>query len=157
MLSQRLSQDSDGVEFAEDDDELVLHVPLPEGTVARSVEVTLTKAQLLRVDVKDRGTVLAGVLTGRVKDHLWTLQDGSKIELILTKQIRERMTPWGRVFQRIDVGRRTPAPTKPKTETKETPKKNEISSINPSVARLLITTAVMFVAFLIMGFWLFRQ
>ncbi len=157
MLVQSFSQDADGVEFAEDDNELVLHIPLPEGTVARSIDVTLKHAQLLRVDIKDRGTVLAGVLTARVKEHLWTLQDGPKVELILTKQIRERMKPWGRVFQRIDAGRRTPAPTKPKTENKPTPNKNEIASTGPSVKRLLTTTVVLFVAFLIMGFWLFRQ
>ncbi len=156
MLLQKLGQDSDGVEFAEDDDELLVRVPLPEGTVARAVEVMVSYAQVLRVDIRDRGTVLAGVLTARVKDHLWTLQDGPTVELIFTKQIRERMKPWGRVFQRIDAGRRTPTAPKPKTEVTPPPR-NVVESGNPSVQRLLLTTLVLFVAFIIAGFWLFRQ
>ena len=155
MQVQGFVQDQDGVEYAEDDDELVVRVPMPDGTVARGINVTLEQAQVLRVDVKNQGTVLAGVLFARVKDLLWTLEDGPTVELTLTKQIRRDCGRWGRVFQRIDAGRRTVAPAEPKSGTRPTAGKNMMAKT--SAKRLLITTLVVLVILLVLGFWLFHR
>ena len=65
-------EDSDGVLYQEDESDVLVQVSLPPGTRAAHVSVALQAALKLEVAVQGR-PVLAGVLTERVKEPIWTL------------------------------------------------------------------------------------
>ncbi len=93
---------------------------------------------------------------------LQDVQTGT-LELQLRKQLRETTRRWGRVFARIDEGRR--AVVRPPIRDKKSndnqmqemeKRRAEEPLVPPSVKRLLLTTLVLFIASLIAGFWLFK-